>query len=190
MPASWQVRILSVARVKLAQIARDALLQLGTPPFHPRPREGSCPVVHGFEFAAIDANACRREKTHLTAEFDEARTYLAQRQAIIRRKPVIGVDGRGVATEEGKVLLHLGIVCPTRIACILVPSDRDQSLRVVKTADPQHSSDRASSPAHDMKRRPTDFGQLSNGLRRELRRRDIDEYVGILLLAEPLRLLL
>src|ERR1700732_3881093 len=30
-------RLLSVGRVKLAQIASDALLQLGTPPFHLRP---------------------------------------------------------------------------------------------------------------------------------------------------------
>src|SRR6185295_344096 len=40
-------------------------------------------VVHGFELAAIDGDARRREKTHLTAEFDEARTYPAQRQAIV-----------------------------------------------------------------------------------------------------------
>jgi hypothetical protein len=50
--------------------------------FHLRPREVFVPVVHGFELAAIDGNARRREKTHLTAKFDKARTYLAQRQAI------------------------------------------------------------------------------------------------------------
>jgi integrase len=36
-----------------------------------------------LELAAIDGDARRREKTHLTAEFDEARTYPAQRQAIV-----------------------------------------------------------------------------------------------------------
>ena len=76
-------RLLPVGRVKLAQIARDALLQLGTPPFHLRPCEVLVPVVHGLELAAIDGNARRREKAHLAAEFDEARTYLAQRQAIV-----------------------------------------------------------------------------------------------------------
>ncbi len=76
-------RLLSVGRVKLAQIARDALLQLSTPPLHLRPREVLVPVVHGFELAAIDGDARCHEKTHLSAEFDEARTDLAQRQAIV-----------------------------------------------------------------------------------------------------------
>jgi hypothetical protein len=67
----------------LAQIARDALLQLGTPPFHLRPREVLVPVVHGLELAAIDGNARGREEAHLAAEFDEASTYLAKRQAIV-----------------------------------------------------------------------------------------------------------
>jgi hypothetical protein len=76
-------RLLPVSRVKLAQIARDALLQLGAPPFHLRPCEVLIPVVHGFELAAIDGDTRRHEETHLSAEFDEARTYLAQRQAIV-----------------------------------------------------------------------------------------------------------
>src|SRR5437660_7532622 len=70
-------RLLSISRIKLAQIARDTLLQLGTPPFHLRPCEVLVPIVHRFELAATDRDARRREKTHLTAEFDEARTYLA-----------------------------------------------------------------------------------------------------------------
>jgi hypothetical protein len=70
-------RLMPVGRVKLAQIARDALLQLGTPPFHLRPREVLVPIVHGLELAAIDRNARRREEAHLAAEFNEARTDLA-----------------------------------------------------------------------------------------------------------------
>ena len=89
-------RLLPVGRIKLAQIAPDALLQLGTPSFHLRPCEVLVPVVHGLELAAIDGNARRREKTHLTAEFDEARTYPAQRQAIIfaevRDRLVVGSE--------------------------------------------------------------------------------------------------
>ena len=70
-------RLLPVGRVKLAQIARDALLKLSAPPLHLRSGEVLIPVVHGFELAAIDGDARYREETHLTAEFDEARTDLA-----------------------------------------------------------------------------------------------------------------
>src|SRR5205807_8459 len=41
------------------------------------------PVVHRFELATIYCNARRREEAHLTAEFDKARAYLAQSQAIV-----------------------------------------------------------------------------------------------------------
>src|SRR6202049_3394217 len=65
-------RLLSVGRIKLTQIARDALLQLGTPPFHLRSREVLVPVVHGFELAAIDGNARRRAQGPLSGEVREA----------------------------------------------------------------------------------------------------------------------
>ena len=74
-------RLLPVGGVKLAQIAGNALLQLGTPPLHLCPREVPVPVVHGLELAAIDGNARRREKAHLTAKLNEARTDLAEPQA-------------------------------------------------------------------------------------------------------------
>ena len=61
----------------MAQITRDAFLKLSTSPLHLRPREVLVPVVHGLELAAIDGDARHHEKTHLAAEFDEARTYLA-----------------------------------------------------------------------------------------------------------------
>ena len=83
MPASWQARILPISRIELAQIPRNALPQLGTPPLHLRPCEVLVPVIYGFELAAIHGDARRREQTHLTAEFDEPRAYLAQRQAIV-----------------------------------------------------------------------------------------------------------
>ena len=72
-------RLLPVGRIKLAQIARNALLQLGTPPFHLRPCEVLVPVVYGLKLAAIYGDTCRREETHLAAELDETRTDLAQR---------------------------------------------------------------------------------------------------------------
>jgi hypothetical protein len=61
----------------LVQIARDALLKLSAPPFHLRLCEVLVPVVHGFELAAINGNARRREKAYLAAELNEARTHLA-----------------------------------------------------------------------------------------------------------------
>ena len=76
-------RPLPIGRVKLAHIPRYALLQLSATPLHLRPCEVSVPVVHGLELAAIDGNARRRQETHPTAEFDEARTHLAQRKAVV-----------------------------------------------------------------------------------------------------------
>jgi hypothetical protein len=72
--ASGLARLLSVGRVKLAQIARDAFLQLSTPPFHLCAREVLVPVVHGLELAAVDGGARRRQQPHLSAQFDETRT--------------------------------------------------------------------------------------------------------------------
>ena len=76
-------RLLSVGRIELAQISCHALLQLGTSPFYLRPCEVLVPVVHGLELAPIEGDARRCKKAHLTAEFDEARTYLAKRRAIV-----------------------------------------------------------------------------------------------------------
>ena len=57
----------------------NALLDLRHASFHLRPGKVLVPVIHRFELAAIDGNAGRREKAHLTAEFDKARTDLAKR---------------------------------------------------------------------------------------------------------------
>jgi hypothetical protein len=89
-------RFLPVGRIELAQIARRALLQLGPPPLHLCPGEVLVPVVHGFELAAIDGDARRREKAHLAAEFDEARADLAKCWTVIlaevRNRLVIGSE--------------------------------------------------------------------------------------------------
>ena len=68
--------------------------KLSAPPLHLRFGEVPIPTVDGLELAAINGNARRREKAYLTAEFDKARTDLAQRQAaevrnrlVIRREP-------------------------------------------------------------------------------------------------------
>ena len=41
------------------------------------------PIAHRLELAAVDGNARRYEKAHLTAKFDKPRTYPAKRQAIV-----------------------------------------------------------------------------------------------------------
>jgi hypothetical protein len=43
----------------LAQVARDALLKLSTPPLHLRLCEVLVPIVYGFELAPIDGDARR-----------------------------------------------------------------------------------------------------------------------------------
>ena len=58
-------RLLQVGRVELAEIARDALLQLRPPPLHLRAREVPVAVVDRLELAAVDGDACRREQPHL-----------------------------------------------------------------------------------------------------------------------------
>jgi hypothetical protein len=55
---------------------------------------------------AIDGGARRREMTHLTAEFDEARTHLAQRQAIVFAKVR---DGLVIWSEPTQQPHHLDI---------------------------------------------------------------------------------
>src|SRR6185295_15113999 len=50
------------------------------------PREVLIAVVHRLELAAVDGDASRLEKTHLTAELNEAPTDLAQRQAVVLAK--------------------------------------------------------------------------------------------------------
>src|SRR5690349_9499276 len=74
---------LPVSGIELAQIARDALLELCPAPLHLRPRDVLVPVVHRLELAAVDGNARSCEQTHLAAELDEACTHLADRRTIV-----------------------------------------------------------------------------------------------------------
>lgn len=76
-------RFLPVGCVELAQITRDARLQLGAPPLHLCTREVLVPVVHSFELAAVDSDARRGEKTYLATEFDNTRAHLAKSATIV-----------------------------------------------------------------------------------------------------------
>jgi hypothetical protein len=73
-------RLLSIGRVKLAQIARNALLQPGTPTLHLRPREVLVPIVHGLELAAIDGQRSRSQGVLSRGRVRQSAP--AQRQAI------------------------------------------------------------------------------------------------------------
>src|SRR5262245_34705033 len=75
-------RLLAVGRVKLAEIAADALPLLSAP-LYLRLCKVSVPIVYGLELAPIDSNARGREKAYFTAEFDKARTDLAKSPAVI-----------------------------------------------------------------------------------------------------------
>jgi hypothetical protein len=77
---------MAVGSIELAQIARDALLELRPAPLHLRAREVLIAVVHRLELAAIDGNAPIRKQTHLAAELDEARAHLADGTAIVLPK--------------------------------------------------------------------------------------------------------
>src|SRR5258705_6723920 len=97
---------LPVGGVELAQITRDALLELCPAPLYLRAREVLIPVVHRLELAAVDGNARCRKQTHLAAELDEARANLADRRAIVL--PEIS-DRLMVGDEAAKQPHHLEV---------------------------------------------------------------------------------
>src|ERR1700676_4231883 len=96
----------AVGGVELAQIAGDALLELGPAPLHLRTRAVSGAIVHRLELAAIDGHACLHEQTHLAAELDEARAHLADGTAVVL--PEIG-DRLMVGDEAAKQPHHLDV---------------------------------------------------------------------------------
>ena len=98
--------LLPVGGIELAQIARDALLELCPAPLHLRAREVLVPVVHRLELAAVDGNARFRKQTHLAAELDEARAHLADGRAIVL--PEIG-DRLVVGDKAAKQPHHLEV---------------------------------------------------------------------------------
>jgi hypothetical protein len=73
----------AVGGVELAQIAGDALLKLRPAPLHLRAREVPAAIVHRLELAAIDGNSRLYKQTHLSAEFHEAPTNLANSAAVV-----------------------------------------------------------------------------------------------------------
>ena len=70
-------RLLPVCCFELAEIARNALLQLCTTALHLALREVAVAIVDGLELGAIDGNARRCEQSHLAAQLDEAGADLA-----------------------------------------------------------------------------------------------------------------
>src|SRR5258706_14763311 len=67
---------LAIGGVELAQIARNALLDLRQTPFHLSLRVVVVARVHRLELAAVDRDARFRQQPHLAAQGDELRTDL------------------------------------------------------------------------------------------------------------------
>src|SRR5271166_934356 len=75
--------LLQVGGVELAQIPRNALLDLSQPAFHLRAREILVAVVDRFELATINGDARARQQAYLSAKANKLRTHLADRRPII-----------------------------------------------------------------------------------------------------------
>src|SRR3954447_17593961 len=76
-------RVLQIGGVELAQIPRDALLELRPPPLYFRPRKVTVAIVHGLELAPIDSDARLGEQPHGAAQLDKLRAYLADRRPVV-----------------------------------------------------------------------------------------------------------
>lgn len=76
-------RLLQIDRVELAQIPRDARLELRPAPLHFRARKGAVAIVDGLELAPVDGDARFGEQTHVAAQRDELGAHLADRRPIV-----------------------------------------------------------------------------------------------------------
>ena len=98
--------LLPVGGVELLQVARDALLDLGTPPRHLGTREVPVAVVHRLELAAVDRNAGGGQEAHRAAEPDEACANLADGAAIVLAEVR---DGLVIGDETPRQPHHLDV---------------------------------------------------------------------------------
>src|SRR3974377_277254 len=71
--------LLQVGSVELRKIARHTLLQLCAASLHLPAREVLVAGIDGFELAAINRDARRREKTHQAAQFNKLHANLLDR---------------------------------------------------------------------------------------------------------------
>ena len=76
-------RLLQIGRVELAQIPRDARLELRPAPLHFRARKVAVAIVDGLELAPVDGDARFGEQTHVAAQRDELGAHLADRRPIV-----------------------------------------------------------------------------------------------------------
>ena len=74
---------LAVGGVELAQVARDALLDLRQPPLHFGSREVVVSGVDRLEFRAVNRDAGVRQQLHLPAQRNELRAHLLDGRAIV-----------------------------------------------------------------------------------------------------------
>src|ERR1700741_2538571 len=97
---------LAIGCVKLAQIARNALLDLRQAPLHLSLREVVVARVNRFELAAVDRNARFRQQTHLAAQGNELRADLLDGRAVVFAE--IG-DGFVIRDEPSRQPHHFPI---------------------------------------------------------------------------------
>ena len=68
------------------QIVGYAVLNLLHPPCHLGLGEVPVPIVDRLELAAVDGNACHRQKPDPAAQLDKLRTHLADRSTVVFAK--------------------------------------------------------------------------------------------------------
>ena len=97
---------LAIGGVELAQITRNALLDLRQAPLHLSLREVVVARIDCLELAAVDRNARFRQQTHLAAQGDELRTNLLDGRAVVFAE--IG-DGFVIRNEPSRQPHHFQI---------------------------------------------------------------------------------
>ena len=124
--ASALARLVAVGRIELAQIARHTLFELRPSPLHLAAREVPVAIVHRLELAAVDRHACCRQKTHLTAQFDEAGANLADGLAVVFAEVGDHLVIRHKSAEQPHhldIAACLALQTPARLHAIQIPVD-------------------------------------------------------------------
>src|SRR6266852_3378973 len=86
---------------------------------------------------------------------------------------------REILDEEFVEGLHAGVILPLRIGRILQIGGRDDGLRILKTDRLHHGADRGTDVVKKVQRLPANLVHLLDRLRREFRRGDIEEHIGV-----------
>ena len=97
----------------------------------------------------------------------------------VNNRSIRAICLREVFVQEFIPGLHSRIVLPLRIRWVLEVSRRDDALCVFHAGRLDHAADRDGHVVEKVQRLPFDFGHLLDRLRREFRRCDVEEHVGV-----------